>query len=76
VVRIKKVSVTVKIRIIAIFISVKSKHFILGEKIDEVGVIEADKEHVRAEPYSLPVGFEWDTIDLGEAKQVCYVLFS
>ena len=41
-----------------------------GDKIDEVGIIEADKDHVREEPFSLPAGFEWDTVDLGDAKQV------
>ena len=54
----------------------KSNICVSAEKIDEVGVIEADKDHVREEPYTLPSGFEWDTIDLGESKQVYHTLFS
>uniref|UniRef100_A0A8C0N7J1 Glycylpeptide N-tetradecanoyltransferase n=2 Tax=Canis lupus familiaris TaxID=9615 RepID=A0A8C0N7J1_CANLF len=42
-----------------------------GAATDEVitshGAIEADKDHVRQEPYSLPQGFMWDTLDLGNA---------
>lgn len=34
------------------------------------GAIEADKDHVRQEPYSLPQGFAWDTLDLGSAEVV------
>lgn len=34
------------------------------------GAIEADKENVRQEPYSLPQGFMWDTLDLGNAEVV------
>lgn len=47
---------------------------ISDEKIDEVGEIEPDKDHVREEPYSLPSGFEWDTIDLGDKSQVIFDL--
>ncbi|XP_072605549.1 glycylpeptide N-tetradecanoyltransferase 2 isoform X5 [Vulpes vulpes] len=43
-----------------------------GAATDEVitshGAIEADKDHVRQEPYSLPQGFMWDTLDLGNAN--------
>ncbi|XP_061677092.1 glycylpeptide N-tetradecanoyltransferase 2 isoform X1 [Syngnathoides biaculeatus] len=31
------------------------------------GPIEADKENIRQEPYSLPHGFMWDTLDLSNA---------
>lgn len=34
------------------------------------GAIEADKDNVRREPYSLPQGFMWDTLDLGNADVV------
>ncbi|XP_039334513.1 glycylpeptide N-tetradecanoyltransferase 2 isoform X4 [Saimiri boliviensis] len=41
-------------------------------KLDEVvtshGAIEPDKDNVRQEPYSLPQGFMWDTLDLGNAE--------
>nr|CAB3264383.1 glycylpeptide N-tetradecanoyltransferase 1 [Phallusia mammillata] len=42
----------------------------LSEQVVEVGPIEADKESVRQEPYSLPNEFEWDTIDLGSPHQL------
>lgn len=42
--------------------------------VDEVvtshGPIEADKENIRQEPYSLPQGFMWDTLDLSNADVV------
>lgn len=34
------------------------------------GPIEADKENIRQEPYSLPQGFMWDTLDLSNADVV------
>ncbi|KAB1253895.1 Glycylpeptide N-tetradecanoyltransferase 2 [Camelus dromedarius] len=40
----------------------------LNEVITSHGAIEADKESVRQEPYSLPQGFTWDTLDLGNAE--------
>ncbi|KAJ8788736.1 hypothetical protein J1605_005032 [Eschrichtius robustus] len=40
----------------------------LNEVITSHGAIEADKENVRQEPYSLPQGFMWDTLDLGNAE--------
>lgn len=43
-------------------------------KLDEVitshGAIEPDKDNVRQEPYSLPQGFMWDTLDLSNAEVV------
>lgn len=42
----------------------------LDEVITSHGAIEADKENVRQEPYSLPQGFMWDTLDLGNAEVV------
>ena len=42
--------------------------------VEDVGIIEPDKEHVREQSYSLPAGFEWDTIDLGDNVQVCKLL--
>ena len=29
-----------------------------------MGPIEASRENVREEPYTLPKGFEWDTMDV------------
>lgn len=40
------------------------------EVVTSHGAIEADKDHVRQEPYSLPQGFAWDTLDLGSAEVV------
>lgn len=41
-------------------------HCILGEEVTTNEPIEEDKppEEIRKEPYSLPAGFEWDTVDL------------
>lgn len=54
-----------------LFLSVS---FLLYASPDEVitshGAIEADKDNVRQEPYSLPQGFMWDTLDLGNADVV------
>ena len=48
--------------------------------VDEVvtshGPIEADKENIRQEPYSLPQGFMWDTLDLSNADVVSTVFVS
>ena len=32
--------------------------------------MEGDKQDIRQEPFSLPGGFEWDTLDLGDETQV------
>ncbi|XP_051569908.1 glycylpeptide N-tetradecanoyltransferase 1-like isoform X2 [Myxocyprinus asiaticus] len=37
----------------------------LGETVTSHGFIEPDKDHIREEPYSLPQGFTWDALDLG-----------
>uniref|UniRef100_A0A4W4FSP9 Glycylpeptide N-tetradecanoyltransferase n=1 Tax=Electrophorus electricus TaxID=8005 RepID=A0A4W4FSP9_ELEEL len=37
----------------------------LGEMVTSHGCIEPDKDHIREEPYSLPQGFTWDALDLG-----------
>merc|ERR550519_909212 len=44
----------------------------LGESIegDVNEPVEADKEHVRQEPFSLPGGFVWDTLDIESADQL------
>lgn len=34
------------------------------------GPIEPDKDHIRLEPYSLPQGFTWDALDLGDRAVV------
>ncbi|XP_071455974.1 glycylpeptide N-tetradecanoyltransferase 2 isoform X4 [Marmota flaviventris] len=40
----------------------------LNEVITSHGAIEPDKDNVRQEPYSLPQGFMWDTLDLSNAE--------
>ncbi|KAG2464939.1 NMT2 tetradecanoyltransferase, partial [Polypterus senegalus] len=40
----------------------------LNEVVTTHGPIEPDKENIRQEPYSLPQGFMWDTLDLGNAE--------
>ncbi|MBN3309920.1 NMT1 tetradecanoyltransferase, partial [Amia calva] len=37
----------------------------LGEVVMSHGSIEPDKDNIRIEPYSLPQGFTWDALDLG-----------
>ncbi|XP_021480434.1 glycylpeptide N-tetradecanoyltransferase 1 isoform X3 [Oncorhynchus mykiss] len=39
----------------------------LGEMVTSHGSIEPDKDNIREEPYSLPPGFTWDALDLGNA---------
>lgn len=39
--------------------------FPAGETVTSHGSIEPDKDQIREEPYSLPQGFSWDTLDLG-----------
>jgi len=34
----------------------------------DIGPIEGARENVRKEPYSLPKGFEWDTVNIGDPK--------
>ena len=43
------------------------------EVVTSHGPIEADKENIRQEPYSLPQGFMWDTLDLSNADVVSRV---
>ncbi|XP_053119282.1 glycylpeptide N-tetradecanoyltransferase 2 isoform X3 [Hemicordylus capensis] len=38
------------------------------EVITSHGAIEPDKDNIRLEPYSLPQGFTWDTLDLSNAE--------
>ncbi|XP_068261206.1 glycylpeptide N-tetradecanoyltransferase 2 isoform X2 [Nyctibius grandis] len=40
----------------------------LNEVVTSHGAIEPDKDSVRLEPYSLPQGFMWDTLDLSNAE--------
>lgn len=40
--------------------------FFSDEKIVCNEPIEADKADIRAEPYSLPAGFQWDTLALDD----------
>ncbi|KAK6473037.1 glycylpeptide N-tetradecanoyltransferase 1 [Huso huso] len=39
----------------------------LGEVVVSHGPIEPDKDSIRTEPYTLPQGFVWDALDLGNA---------
>lgn len=52
-------------------------YHILDEKIhaSENQEIETDKptEEIRQDPYSLPGGFQWDTLDLNDPLIVRYV---
>lgn len=45
-----------------------------GETVTSHGCIEPDKDGIREEPYSLPQGFSWDTLDLGNAAVVSVYL--
>ncbi|XP_019379078.1 PREDICTED: glycylpeptide N-tetradecanoyltransferase 1 [Gavialis gangeticus] len=38
----------------------------LGEVVNTHGPVEPDKDHIRQEPYTLPQGFIWDALDLGD----------
>ena len=40
------------------------------EVVTTHGPIEPDKENIRQEPYSLPQGFMWDTLDLSNSEVV------
>ncbi|XP_039270658.2 glycylpeptide N-tetradecanoyltransferase 2-like [Styela clava] len=42
----------------------------LDEKVEEVGKIEADKDKIKEDSYTLPAGFEWDTLDLKNSAQL------
>ena len=50
---------------------------VLDEDVNECGCIEDDKpiEELRSEPYTLPQGFVWDTLDISDEKVVCTALF-
>ena len=41
-----------------------------GQEIGEVGPIEPLPEHVRQVPYSLPQGFQWDTLSSSDAEEI------
>ena len=45
----------------------------VDEDVNECGCIEDDKpiEELRGEPYTLPQGFVWDTLDISDEKVVC-----
>lgn len=58
---------------IVFFISEKSYSAFADEVVTSHGPIEADKENIRQEPYSLPQGFMWDTLDLSNADVVSTV---
>ncbi|XP_048468794.1 glycylpeptide N-tetradecanoyltransferase 2 isoform X3 [Rhincodon typus] len=42
----------------------------LNEVVTTHGSIEPDKENIRQEPYSLPQGFMWDTLDMGSSEEL------
>ncbi|XP_065915601.1 glycylpeptide N-tetradecanoyltransferase 2-like [Dysidea avara] len=45
-----------------------------GQEVGEVGPIEPLPEHVRQEPYSLPQGFQWVTLNSSDAEEVVYFM--
>ncbi len=47
--------------------------FLTDENIEENEAIEPDKPQgeLRQEPYSLPAGFHWDTLDIMDPLVVC-----
>lgn len=50
--------------------------FFTDEVVTSHGPIEEDKDNIRQEPYSLPQGFMWDTLDLSNADVVSTVFDS
>ncbi|XP_055511660.1 glycylpeptide N-tetradecanoyltransferase 2 isoform X2 [Leucoraja erinacea] len=40
------------------------------EVVTTHGSIEPDKENIRQEPYTLPQGFMWDTLDMGSSEEL------
>ena len=49
----------------------------LDQEVQDVGKIEEDKDKIKEEPYTLPTGFDWDTLDLNnevELKEVYELL--
>ena len=60
--------------IVSLFVFIFPLLPVPDEVITSHGAIEADKENVRQEPYSLPQGFMWDTLDLGNAEVVSKTL--
>ena len=45
-----------------------------GQEVGEVGPIEPLPEHVRQEPYSLPQGFQWVTVNTDNVDEVAMFL--
>lgn len=39
---------------------------LVGEVVNTHGPVEPDKDNIRQEPYTLPQGFTWDALDLGD----------
>lgn len=37
-----------------------------GEVVNTHGPVEPDRDNIRQEPYTLPQGFTWDALDLGD----------
>ena len=57
--------------IMGVFASCQKRfRFPSGETVTSHGSIEPDKDNIREEPYSLPHGFSWDTLDLGNPAVV------
>ena len=42
----------------------------VDETVIDTGPIEKDKEHVRADPFTLPDKFYWDNVSLSDDTQV------
>ena len=45
-----------------------------GQEVGEVGPIEPLPEHIRQEPYSLPQGFQWVTVNTNNVDEVAVFL--
>ncbi|KAK2512523.1 hypothetical protein Q9233_016183 [Columba guinea] len=39
---------------------------LVREVVNTHGPVEPDKDNIRQEPYTLPQGFTWDALDLGD----------
>ncbi len=62
--------VKLKFLVNCLMIEVEFCRLFVGETVTSHGCIEPDKDHIREEPYSLPQGFTWDTLDLGNSAVV------
>ena len=45
-----------------------------GQEVREVGPIEPLPKHIRQEPYSLPQGFQWVSLNSSDAEEIAYFM--